>query len=482
VGANVINGALTWGGGNWNNAVVTIATNCTVIVAGGANGMVNSIVTNNGRVAWSSGTIIGGTGTAIYNYGLWDAQSDQSLTGYYNGTDYAYYGGFVFNNYGTVRKSAGTGSTVFVGAVLFNQSSGLLSTQTGKILLQGGGNLIGGSISNSNIGTTYLNGGSFNLNGTVTSGNVIENAANLVGTNVINGALAWGGGIWDGAVVTIAPNSTVTVAGGNNDMPNSIVTNSGTVTWASGQIHGGGGGAGTFIYNYGLWDAQSDQQMNNSGYGGNVVFNNYGTFRKSAGTGSTVFVGAVTFNNTGTMDAQGGNITLQGAYTLANGTQMGFGLGGWLGNGSISLSGSALFSGSLSVNINGYFWPVVGGSFNLLNYTSESGVLFTNTLLAAPFTWQTNYNATAFTVTVVARPAYTNTASTNLYSRVVNGTTLYIAWPGDHTGWTLQAQTNPITVGLSTNWVAVLGSSVTNEFFMPFVNTNGAVFFRMTYP
>jgi hypothetical protein len=315
----------------------------------------------------------------------------------------------------------------------------------------------------------------------VTSGNVIENAANLVGTNVINGALTWGSGVWNGAVVTIAPNSTVIVAGGNNDMPDSIVTNSGTVTWASGQIRGGGG-AGTFIYNYGLWDAQSDQILNNSGYGGNIVFNNYGTVRKSAGTGSTFFGDAVTFNNTGKMDAQDGNIALQGAYTLANGTQMGFGLGGWLGNGSISLSGSALFSGSLSVNINGYFWPAVGGSFNLLNYTSESGVLFTNTVLAAPFTWQTNYNATAFTVTVVARPAYTNTASTNLYSRVVNGTTLYIAWPGDHTGWTLQAQTNPITVGLSTNWGAVLGSSVTNEFFIPFVNTNGAVFFRMVYP
>src|ERR1039457_6799066 len=103
------------------------------------------------------------------------------------------------------------------------------------------------------------------------------------------------------------------------------------------------------------------------------------------------------------MDVQDGNIALQGGYNLANGTKTGFGLGGALGNGSISLSSSAAFSGSVSVNINDYFWPVVGSSFNLLNYTSESGVLFTIAVLPPPFTWLPNYNATAFAVTVIAR-------------------------------------------------------------------------------
>jgi hypothetical protein len=161
---------------------------------------------------------------------------------------------------------------------------------------------------------------------------------------------------------------------------------------------------------------------------------------------------------------------------------MGFGLGGWLGNGSISLPGAASFSGSVSVNINGYFWPGVGNSFNLLNYTSETGVLFTNTVLPPPFTWQTNYNSTAFAVTVVTRPAFTNTTPTNIYSAPINSTTLYLAWPGDHTGWRLQSQTNTLNVGINTNWAIVPGSSVTNEFFMPIVKTNSTVFYRMVYP
>ena len=105
---------------------------------------------------------------------------------------------------------------------------------------------------------------------------------NLAGTNIINGGLNWLSGVWNGAVVTIASNCTVVVAGGkgNNNMNGTVVTNYGTVAWASGTIQGGNG---TAIYNYGLWDAQSDQLMNIA-YGNNgLVFNNFGTFRKSGG-------------------------------------------------------------------------------------------------------------------------------------------------------------------------------------------------------
>jgi hypothetical protein len=162
---------------------------------------------------------------------------------------------------------------------------------------------------------------------------------------------------------------------------------------------------------------------------------------------------------------------------------MSVGLGGTAGNGSISLSGTASFAGSLSVNLNGFFWPAVGSSFNLLNYTSESGVLFTNTTLPAPgyLAWQTNYNATAFTLSVLAHIA-TNTAPTNIFISRLNPTNLILQWPGDHTGWRIQAQTNPPTVGITTNWAILAGASLTNQFVMPIDKTNGSVFFRMIYP
>ena len=477
VGNNVINGALTWVAGTWDNAVVTITNNSTVIVAGGGgnNDMENTVVTNYGTLEWSSGTIRCGNNTFIYNYGLWDSQSDQLLNNAFGGTI-----GTIFNNFGTVHKSAGTNNTIFAGGVLFDQTSGLLSALTGNILLQGGGNLTGGTVTSSGIGTTYLNAGSFNINGATTSGNVVENAGNLVGNNVINGTLTWVAGNWDNAAVTIDNGSAVTVAGGggNNDLGNTVVTNNGTVAWSSGTIRCGNN---TFIYNYGLWDAQSDQQLNNA-FGGSIgtVFNNFGTVRKEFTAGTTFFTSGVVFTNIGKLDAQSGNIALQGPYTLANGTKMSFGLNGPASNGQISLSGAASFAGSLSVNLNGSFSPAVGSSFNLLNYTSESGVLFTSTTLPALITWQTNYNPTVFTLSVIA--SSTNSSPTNLTMATLNGTNLDLQWPADHTGWRIQAQTNPVTVGLTTNWVTIPGSGLTNQIIIPIDKANGSVFFRMIYP
>jgi hypothetical protein len=38
-----------------------------------------------------------------------------------------------------------------------------------------------------------------------------------------------------------------------------------------------------------------------------------------------------------------------------------------------------------------------------------------------------------------------------------------------------------VTVGLSTNWVTVPGSTVTNQMTFPIVPTNGTVFFRLLF-
>jgi hypothetical protein len=64
----------------------------------------------------------------------------------------------------------------------------------------------------------------------------------------------------------------------------------------------------------------------------------------------------------------------------------------------------------------------------------------------------------------------------------VGGSQMTLSWPADHIGWRLQAQTNPISVGLRTNWSMVTGSDTTNQVIMPVTQTNGTVFFRMIYP
>ena len=44
----------------------------------------------------------------------------------------------------------------------------------------------------------------------------------------------------------------------------------------------------------------------------------------------------------------------------------------------------------------------------------------------------------------------------------------------------MQVQTNPVTVGLSSNWVTLTNSSTTNSVVFPVDGANGTVFYRMS--
>ena len=62
----------------------------------------------------------------------------------------------------------------------------------------------------------------------------------------------------------------------------------------------------------------------------------------------------------------------------------------------------------------------------------------------------------------------------------VSGANLTLSWPSDHKGWLLQAQTNTSKTGLSTNWVDILESTVTNKMvFSIDLTLDGSVFFRL---
>ncbi|HEV2327466.1 MAG TPA: immunoglobulin domain-containing protein [Verrucomicrobiae bacterium] len=61
---------------------------------------------------------------------------------------------------------------------------------------------------------------------------------------------------------------------------------------------------------------------------------------------------------------------------------------------------------------------------------------------------------------------------------VTNGN-LYLSWPSANIGAQLQAQTNTVGTGLSTNWVDVSGSPTTNMVVFPVNPANGTVFYRL---
>ncbi|HEY1788957.1 MAG TPA: LamG-like jellyroll fold domain-containing protein, partial [Verrucomicrobiae bacterium] len=89
-------------------------------------------------------------------------------------------------------------------------------------------------------------------------------------------------------------------------------------------------------------------------------------------------------------------------------------------------------------------------------------------------------NAYGTNITVVTLVSPVNPTPTNIVTTVANNN-LYLTWPVDHTGWQLQAQTNTVSTGLSTNWVNVAGSATTNQVVVPINPANGTVFYRLTY-
>ncbi|HEY1789809.1 MAG TPA: autotransporter-associated beta strand repeat-containing protein [Verrucomicrobiae bacterium] len=63
----------------------------------------------------------------------------------------------------------------------------------------------------------------------------------------------------------------------------------------------------------------------------------------------------------------------------------------------------------------------------------------------------------------------------------VSGGALNLAWP-TNAGWLLQAQTNSVRVGISSNWVTVPGSDSMTNLSVPVSPANGATFYRLIYP
>jgi autotransporter-associated beta strand protein len=204
--------------------------------------------------------------------------------------------------------------------------------------------------------------------------------------------------------------------------------------------------------------------------------------------------GAVTVSG-GTLGGNGtitGSVDVQAGGTLAPGTS----IGALTINGTLSLAGTTsmelsktagtndVVRGLGSVNYGGVLnvtnlsGTLVGGeAFKLFSAASYNGV-FAGITPASPganLAWNTNTLATDGTLRVI------NTLAPSLAPAVAGGG-LTLAWPQDHVGWHLETQTNSLVMGIGTNWMAVPGSSGTNQMFLPIDTVNGSVFFRLVYP
>ena len=273
-------------------------------------------------------------------------------------------------------------------------------------------------------GSVVLAAGTAVVNGVMTTPNLqLLPGATLTGTNVLEGTLNWSGGTLKG-ILTVSNNSVINLAGAEQpfQMAGLTLTNLGTVNCSNAQIYGGGG-AQCSIYNYGLWDAQSDNSLYGGGNnGGTTVFDNFGTFLN---TDTNTLDANVLFTNTGTLYAQSGTLNLN-TCDLTGGT-LNFGISSLTNFGAISLAGSPALTGTLSASLIGFYFPTASNSFPVLTFSSPSSGAFTNTNLPPVEVWQTTYNSTNVTIQALS--------SAVALSLVASPSNIILSWPTNDSGF-----------------------------------------------
>ena len=201
---------------------------------------------------------------------------------------------------------------------------------------------------------------------------------------------------------------------------------------------------------------------------GSAMVTNGGTV-----SGNGRILGPLTVNRGGTLAPGGGmgSLTVTGAVSLAGICAFEIQKIGSLATNDQLVGGSTLnFGGTLAVtNLGGAL--AAGDTFKLFSSPGYAGS-FTNINLPplpAGLYWETARLAMDGTIAVVALPSLSSTVSLGFVE---------IIWPLSYSGWTLQGQTNPPTVGLTSNWVDVAGV-ISNAILIPITPTNGSVFYRL---
>ncbi len=457
----------------------------------------------------SNGTLtVGGTvATGGFNLTL-DGAGNSALSGVVSGTgglvkngsgtstvsvQQTYTGGTIINS-GILNLSGGGGSGGAIRGTATVNSGGTLQLNTGDATGYGGGtsaltviNLAGGTLNVSSTANQTLGSATINLTGGSITGNTSGNLDFFGGGSALNTLPASTTATISG--VALSPlrqgNTTFHVAAGTT--PSGIDLDISSVLRTSPS----GDAAGAVFTKAGA---------------GTLRLSGVNTFAKptmvSAGTllvsGSLAAGSSVTVSAGGTLGGTGnvkGPVIVQNGGTFAPGS---FGIGVLTMSSTLSLSGNTVMEvsknggittndvavisstltqgGTLTVTNIGTNALAAGDSFKIFNAASYGGSFTATNLpsLSPGLGW--SWTPASGTLAVVQAVNPTIIA-------VVTGNQLTLTWPADHTGWTLQTQTNGLNAGLSlAGWYPVAGSAATNSMTMTIDPMQPTVFYRLALP
>jgi choice-of-anchor C domain-containing protein len=529
-GAHSITGTLTCGGGftgpllveagatmNWSGGTaagsLTVASNGTLNISGSGTKDLENALTNEGTVTWTGtgGLTVVNNGSASYQGAIWNRTNavfniatDENINCYFC-SSYE-----LFNNEGTLEKSAGTGTTDI--GILFT-NLGTVEASEGTLDFNNGG-AIGGAYTADSGAAINFTDGSFTADTAAISGpgtvaqtagtltlvsNVIANLAlnggtvvlaptfqggvitnltlagsTLSGSNTVTGTLTCGGGFsgpllvesgatmnWSGgtasAPLTVANNGALIISGSGTKVLENTLTNEGTVTWT--------GTGGITVYNDlgsyrgaiwnlpgGLFNIATDENVNCACYG-YEFFNNQGTLEKSAGTGTTDI--SVLVTNTGTVEALEGTLnfndggSIGGVYTADAGAVIDF-------------SSGTFASGVPTINDTGSV-ELTGGTLTLLSNVIPNLQLAGGTVvLGTNFEGGTITNLTLSGSTLSGESTVTGTLT---WAAGVIGGPLTVASNGalNISGSSTKVLENALTNAGTVTWTGTGGITVYND-------------------
>jgi hypothetical protein len=414
--AVTVPGPLIWSGGFLGSAgsTMVITANGGLTMSGTAKFLYATLI-NNHAATWSEGPIYCYGAAQLSNApaATLDLTADGSFLTVANGSP-------LFANAGTLRKTAGTGTTTMsppcanTGSVQANSGklALTLTNGTGAFAVADGATLSVNGTATLAAGSSITGAGNF----TVTAGSLTNNGTlNVSGTNTFTGGTAvFAGGctladnalVVNGGVVMLNGTGTVTPASlsvSDGTLQGSqAVTVAGPFIWSGGtlgsansatRVMANGGltmnGLGKSLYatlvnnSAGVWSAgqvgcygsslfsntpaaildfTADGNAIYSAGGGNGWFANAGLLRKTAGTGTTTL--SLPCANAASVQANSGTLALTltdstGDFTVAPGA-------------TFSINGTATLSASSSITGAGNF-TVTGGSITNHGTFSVSG-------------------------------------------------------------------------------------------------------------
>ena len=411
-------GPSVWATGTMTGAGSTTFTGDVALSGNGLKDITSGRSVNfNGTTTWANlganqGRIRTGSSATLSNNGNW---LDQNTFANQISPDF---GGpaSTFVNAGTYTKSGNATTALFIG--FDNAASGTVNLNSGSLQLSAGSSS-SGAIAVANGATLDFNGGSHTLGGSlagVAGARVLTNSGTVTNTNAknfggllevangsfisdaaftaatylqsagimggagaftVSGAATWTAGSMTGAGSTTFAGDLALSGNGLKDITSGRSVNfNGTTTWTNASAGQGRirTGSSATLNNNGSWLDQSTFANGISpDFGGPAsAFTNAGSYTKSGASTTNI---AIAFNNTGTVNADAGTLTLTGGLNNFSGTTLTGGSFNVSGAGIFSFTGANVVTNAAGIRLDGagsQFLNASGGSNGLANLAANT--------------------------------------------------------------------------------------------------------------